>query len=523
MANGSRGRGDRLVAGALAARRSRQHRSGAHRARRGLRRIGPARGRDARAHDRPRARRRPRRHLLRAAQQGRAQPRRLEIRRRAPDVCRAHAARRLLRRNERDRGVFDLPRHFARGAARGGRPDHARARRGGDRARRYDLARDRHRAAAHRGRRAQPARRRKRAVRRRGDPHHPPDCRKDASRRHRLRRADPLRRDLPEGLEGRIRRRRDDVSRPGPDRDQAARLQQGRDGDGRPENRLHDARGGTDPTARPIAHKLSELFGQQVIVDNRPGAAGNIATDIVAKASPDGYTILMGTIAALAINPSLYQNLPFDPERDLAPVTQAVDSTNILSLHPSVPANSVKELIALARSKSLNYGSSGVGATGHLAGELFNLMTGVKLVHVPYKGGAPAMVDLVAGRVELVFATAASAVPQIKAGKIKGIAVTTAKRSALMPELPTIAEAGLAGYDANNWYGLMVPASTPRAIVDRLNAETVKVLNMPDVKSFLFNQGLEAAPSTPEEFGAYIRSERAKWAKIVKASGAKAE
>jgi tripartite-type tricarboxylate transporter receptor subunit TctC len=283
------------------------------------------------------------------------------------------------------------------------------------------------------------------------------------------------------------------------------------------------AGGGTDTTARPIAHKLSELFGQQVFVDNRPGAAGNIATDIVAKANPDGYTILMGTIAALAINPSLYANLPFDPERDLAPVTQAVDSTNILSLHPSVPANSVKELVELAKSKSLNYGSSGVGGTGHLAGELFNVMTGVKLVHVPYKGGAPAMVDLVAGRVELVFATAASAVPHIKAGRIKGIAVTTGKRSALMPELPTIAEAGLAGYEANNWYGLMVPANTPRAIINRLNAETVKVLNMPEVKTFLFNQGLDAAPSTPEEFGAYIRSERTKWAKIVKASGAKVE
>jgi len=283
------------------------------------------------------------------------------------------------------------------------------------------------------------------------------------------------------------------------------------------------AGGGTDTTARPIAQKLSELFGQQVFVDNRPGAAGNIATDIAAKASPDGYTILMGTVAALSINPSLYANLPFDPERDLAPVTQAVDSTNILSLHQSVPANSVKELIELAKSKSLNYGSSGVGGTGHLAGELFNLMTGVKLVHVPYKGGAPAMVDLVAGRVELVFATAASAVPHIKAGRIKGIAVTTGRRSALMPELPTIAEAGLAGYEANNWYGLMVPANTPRAIINRLNAETVKVLNMPEVKTFLFNQGLDAAPSTPEEFGAYIRSERAKWAKIVKASGAKAE
>src|SRR6266478_3545467 len=283
------------------------------------------------------------------------------------------------------------------------------------------------------------------------------------------------------------------------------------------------AGGGTDTTARPIAHKLSELFGQQVIVDNRPGAAGNIATDLVAKANPDGYTILMGTIAALAINPSLYDNLPFDPERDLAPVTQAVDATNVLSLHPSVPVNSVKELIALAKSKSLNYGSSGVGATGHLAGELFNLMAGVKLVHVPYKGGAPAMVDLVAGRVELVFATAASAVPQIKGGKIMGVAVTTAKRSALMPELPTISEAGLPGFDANNWYGIVVPARTPRAIINQLNAEVTKILNMPDVRAALFNQGLEAAPSTPEEFGAYIRSERAKWARIVKASGAKVE
>jgi tripartite-type tricarboxylate transporter receptor subunit TctC len=281
--------------------------------------------------------------------------------------------------------------------------------------------------------------------------------------------------------------------------------------------------GGTDTTARPIAQRLGEILGTQVIVDNRPGAAGNIATEIVAKANPDGYTILMGTIAALSINPSLYEKLSFDPDRDLAPVTQAVDSTNILSLHPSVTAGSVKELIVLAKSKSLSYGSSGVGGTGHLAGELFNVMSGTKLVHIPYKGGGPAMVDLVAGQVQVVFATAASAVPQIKSGRIKGIAVTTLKRSALMPELPTIAEGGLAGYDANNWYGLLVPAKTPRAIIDRLNKETVKVLNMPELKTFLFNQGLDAAPSTPEAFGAYIKSERIKWAKVVKASGAKAE
>jgi len=281
--------------------------------------------------------------------------------------------------------------------------------------------------------------------------------------------------------------------------------------------------GGTDLTARPVAQKLSELLGQQVIVENRPGAAGNIATEQVARAAPDGYTILMGTIAALAINPSLYGNLKFDPETDFAPVIQVVDATNILALHPSVQANSVQELIALAKQKSLSAGSSGIGATGHLAIELFNLMAGVKLVHVPYKGGAPAMTDLVGGQVQLVFATAASAVPQIKAGRIKGIAVTTARRSALMPELPTLSEAGLPGFDANNWYGIVVPARTPRAIINQLNAEVTKILNMPDVRMTLFNQGLDPAPGTPEQFGAYIRSERIKWAKVIKESGAKAE
>ena len=281
--------------------------------------------------------------------------------------------------------------------------------------------------------------------------------------------------------------------------------------------------GGTDTTARAIAAKLTDLLGQQVIIDNRAGAAGNIATEIVARAAPDGYTILMGTIAALAINPSLYTTkLPFDSIKDFAPIVQAVDSTNILSLHPSVPANSVKELIALAKAKPLNYGSSGVGGTGHLAGELFNTLAGVKMTHIPYKGGGPAMIDLVGGQVQLVFATAASAVPQIKGGKIKGIAVTTAKRAALMPNLPTIAEAGLPGFDANNWYGLLAPAKTPRPIVNRLNVEVTKVLNLTEVKDFLFHQGLDPAPGTPEQFGAYIKSEMIKWAKVVKDSGAKA-
>jgi len=195
----------------------------------------------------------------------------------------------------------------------------------------------------------------------------------------------------------------------------------------------------------------------------------------------------------------------------------------VLVLHPSVPANSVQELIALAKQKSLSAGSSGIGATGHLSIELFNLMAGVKLVHVPYKGGGPAMTDLVGGQVQLVFATTASAIPQIKAGRIKGIAVTTARRSSLMPDLPTISEAGLAGFDANNWYGIVVPAKTPRPIIDQLNAEVTKILHMEDVKATLHNQGLDPAPGTPEQFGAYIHSERIKWAKVIKASGAKAE
>ena len=281
--------------------------------------------------------------------------------------------------------------------------------------------------------------------------------------------------------------------------------------------------GGTDATARAIAPKLSELLGQQVIVDNRPGATGNIATDIVSKSNPDGYTILMGTIAALAINPSLYEKLPFDPIKDLAPVTRAVDSTNVLVLHPSVPAKSVKELIALAKSKSLNCGSSGVGGAGHLALELFNLQTGTKIVHVPYKGGGPAMIDLLGGNIQLIFATAASAVGHIKSGKIRALAVTTLKRSPLVPDLPTVAETGLKGFEANNWYGILVPAKTSRAIVMRLNKDVSTALLTPDVKELLFKQGLDVAPETPEAFGAYIKSEIAKWAKVIKAAGLKAE
>ena len=281
--------------------------------------------------------------------------------------------------------------------------------------------------------------------------------------------------------------------------------------------------GGTDTTARALTPKLSERLGQQVIVDNRPGAAGNIATEITTKAPADGYTILMGTIAALSINPTLYGNLPFDPLRDLIPVTRAVDSTNILVVHPSVQAKTVKDLIALAKAKPLNGGSSGIGGAGHLALELFNVMAGTKINHIPYKGGGPAMIDLLAGQINLIFATAASAIPHIKSGKINALAVTTSNRSKLVPDLPTVSEAGLKGFEANNWYGVVVPAKTPRPIVDRLNKEFTAVLNMPDIREILFKQGLDAAPSTPEAFGAYIKSETAKWAKVIKASGAKPE
>jgi tripartite-type tricarboxylate transporter receptor subunit TctC len=276
--------------------------------------------------------------------------------------------------------------------------------------------------------------------------------------------------------------------------------------------------GGTDTTARAMGGKLSERLAQQIIIDNRPGASGNIAAEILSKATPDGYTILMGTIAALAINPSLYKKLPFDPLKDLQPISRAVDSTNILVVHPSVPAKSVSELVALGKSKSLNGGSSGVGGAGHLALELFNLQAGTKITHVPYKGGGPAMVDLLSGNINLIFATAASAVPHAKIGKIRPLAVTTLKRSGLVPELPTIAEAGVKGFEANNWYGVLAPAKTPRDVVNRLNKEVVAVLNLPEIKSLLFKSGLDAAPSTPEDFGAYIRSETAKWEKVIKAA-----
>jgi len=278
--------------------------------------------------------------------------------------------------------------------------------------------------------------------------------------------------------------------------------------------------GGTDTTARALSTKLTTAFGQQVIVDNRPGHSGTIAADIVSQATPDGHTVLLGTIA-LVINPILTKKMPFDTFKDLLPVTQAVDSTNILIVHPSVPAKSVKELIALAKAKPLNGGSSGIGGTGHLAVELFNLQTGTKITHIAYKGGGPAMLDLLGGNIHLIFATAASSIGHIKAGKARALAVTTAKRSSLVPELPTVAEAGVPGFEANNWNGFFVPAKTPRPIINRLNKDIATALTLPDIKEFLFKQGLDAAPGTPEQFAKYMRSEYAKWTKVIQAAGLK--
>jgi tripartite-type tricarboxylate transporter receptor subunit TctC len=279
--------------------------------------------------------------------------------------------------------------------------------------------------------------------------------------------------------------------------------------------------GGLDITARAIAPKLSAAFGQQVIVDNRAGAAGSIASDIVAKSTPDGYTIMVASLGGLAVNTNLYRGLTYHPLRDFAPITWATSGSNVLVVHPSVPAKSVQELIALAKAQpdKLSYGSSGAGNAGHLAGELFNGMAGIKMVHIPYKGGAPAMIDLLAGQIQLIFSSAPTAVPQVKAGKIRGLAVTTARRSLILPELPTIAEAGLPGFEADNWYGVVTTMKTPRAIIDRLNTEVVRALHTTDVKQLLFTQGLEVRTSTPQEFGTYMKSEFEKWARVIKDAG----
>jgi tripartite-type tricarboxylate transporter receptor subunit TctC len=283
--------------------------------------------------------------------------------------------------------------------------------------------------------------------------------------------------------------------------------------------------GGSDITGRTIAQKLGEALGQQVVADNRGGAGGNIGTDIVAKAAPDGYTLVMALSGPFSINGSLLGKLPFDPLKDFALITLAGATPNLLVAHPSLSAHTVKELIALAKASpgKINFASSGLGTPAQLAGELFNTMAGVKLVHVPYKGAAPALTDLLAGQVQLMFSTMPPALPQVKAGKLKAIAVTSAKRSVTTPELPTIAEAALPGFEAITWYGMAAPAGTPPAIVKKLNGEVVRLLNLPDVKERLLATGTEAAGTTPEAFATYIKSEIVKWEKVIRESGARAE
>ena len=283
----------------------------------------------------------------------------------------------------------------------------------------------------------------------------------------------------------------------------------------------NSAGGGLDITARLTGPVLISSLGQQVIYDNRGGAAGSVAAETVSKAPPDGYTMLMGSIGNIAVNPHVYKNLAYDPLKDLAPVTFAVSGSNVLVVHPTVQAKNVQELVALLRSKpgGFTYGSSGSGNAGHLAAELFQSMTKTKMTHVPYKGGAPAMTALLGGETQLIFASPPTAQVQVKAGRVRALAVTTARRSLVLPELPTLAESGLPGYETDNWYGVMVPAKTPRAIVMRLNKEFIQALNTPDVKEALLKNGLEARPGSPEEFGKYIHAEYAKWGKLIKEAG----
>jgi tripartite-type tricarboxylate transporter receptor subunit TctC len=276
--------------------------------------------------------------------------------------------------------------------------------------------------------------------------------------------------------------------------------------------------GSTDMAARTIGHKLSESLGQPVVIENRPGAAGNLATGLVAKATPDGHTLLMGTIDALAINPALYGNLPYNALRDFAPITQAVNAANMFVVHPAMKAHSVKDFISFAKSNpgKASYGSAGSGASGHLAGELFSAMARIKMTHIPYKGNGPVMTELIAGNVPCAFAPAATAMPNIAAGKLRPLGVTTAKRSSMIPDIPTIAEQGLPGFDANHWYGLLAPAGTPLPLIQQLNAEITKVLKQPEVRQYFHSQGLDPAPSSPREFAGYIRTESTKWSKVVR-------
>ena len=285
------------------------------------------------------------------------------------------------------------------------------------------------------------------------------------------------------------------------------------------------AGGATDIVGRLIALKLSESWGQQVIVDNRGGAGGTIGSDLAAKSAPDGYTLLIGTSSTHAIAPSLYSKLPYDPVRDFASVTLVASATILLAVHPSLPAKTVRDLIALGKRKpnALSFASSGNGGISHLIGEHFKSAGGIQMLHVPYKGDTPALVDLVGGQVHLMFGTAVSFLPYVKAGRLNALAVTNPKRSPIVPDVPTVAESGLPGFEALQWFGIFVPAGTSKDIVARLNGEIVKIVRLPDVRERLTGLGAEVVGNTPEQFAAFQKADTVKWAAVVKASGAKIE
>jgi tripartite-type tricarboxylate transporter receptor subunit TctC len=282
------------------------------------------------------------------------------------------------------------------------------------------------------------------------------------------------------------------------------------------------AGGNTDITARAIGAKLSEVFGQQIVVENRPGGATNIGTELVAKAPPDGYTILMGG-ATNAINMSTQAKPPYDTLRDFAPVVLCVKGANVLSIHPSVPARNLKELIALAKARpgQLNFASSGLGSSNQMAGELFKVMANINIVHVPYKGNAPALTDTMAGHVEMMFSGVPALIPHIQSGRLRAIAIGSLKRFTAIPEVPTFDESGVKGYEATTWFGLMAPVKTPKEIVARWNVEVGRILASPDLKGRFINEGLEPMGGTQEEFGKFIRSEIEKYARVVVATGMK--
>lgn len=283
--------------------------------------------------------------------------------------------------------------------------------------------------------------------------------------------------------------------------------------------------GGSGIVARIIGQKLTEAWGKQVIVDARPGAGAAIGTEIAAKATPDGRTLVMGTSGSIAMNPSMYAKLPYDPVKDLAAITQTTAQPMVIVLHPSVPVGSVKELIAFASAhpRKLNFSSSSTGGSGHLAGELFKSMAKVDMTHVPYKGSGPATLAVISGEVQLSFNNILASLPHVNGGKLKAIAVTSPARSASLPQVPTVAEAGVRGYEATSWNGIFAPAGTPRAILEKLNAEIVRILRTPEVKERFVSMGAEPVGNSSAQFSAYVRSEIARWGKVIRDNDIKAD